>query len=239
MASKRWFRVTALLATLTVILTMVLGSCGKKGGGDGWTPQETAALFSAGFSTQAEIVLGEMALSGELSREGTRTSLSLTAPEHLEGLSFSVEGGKADVTYKGLSVQGDKLPVPALGRAVALVMDALTHPELLTAGTDENGEPILSGKTENGVFTLVMDDTAPLSLEIPELQLSCTFTGFTPAEPGGAPIPPASSQGESGSPEEASSLSGEGSSEASGDLGTASSEGSAGEDVSSLQQGDD
>jgi len=232
--------VTALLATLTVILTMVLGSCGKKGGGgDGWTPEEAASLFSAGFSTQAEIVLGEMTLSGELSREGARTTLSLTAPEHLEGLSFSVEGGKADVTYKGLSVQGDKLPAPALGRAVALVMDALTHPELLTAGTDENGGPILSGKTENGVFTLAMDDTAPLSLEIPELQLRCTFTGFTPAESGGAPIPPASSQEESGAlPEETSGISGEGASGAGGSEASGS-EGSAGEDVSSLQQGDD
>lgn len=230
MTSTRWFRVTALLATLTVIFTMVLGSCSKKGGGeDGWTPEEAASLFAAGFSAPVEVVLGEITMSGELSREGDRTTLSLTAPEHLEGLSFSVQGGKVEVTYKGLTVDGSSMPVPALGRAVALVMDALTHPELLTAGTDENGGAVLSGKTENGAFTLSMDDTAPVLLEIPELQLTCTFTGFTPAESNDS----ASSEVSEQVPDTGAS-SEDASSDSSSDAVT---EESSGEDVSSLQQG--
>lgn len=232
MAKTRWFRVTALLAVLTVALTMVLGSCGSRSGGKGgWTIEETAALFAGDFSSGVEMTLGELEMTGQLTHQGQEMSLSLLTPEHLEGLCFTVGENGVEVTYKGLSVQAESMPMPALGPAVAQMVTALGNPVLLQMGVGENGEPALSGRTENGAFTLVLGEEAPLSLEQAKLQLQIRFTDFQAGE---STLPP-ESMPESGT-EQTTAPEGESSGEP-----AASEENSApptgGEDVSSLQQG--
>ncbi len=236
MAARKWFRITALAAVCMVVLAMVLGSCGDKGknGGD-WTIDRVAGLFAGGFSAEADIVLGELAMSGELTREGSRTALSLTSPEHLEGLTFAIDGRNIDVSYKGLSVKGDSLPTAGLGKAIGQAMDALTHPELLTVGISEEGEPTASGRTECGPFTLRLGEEGPIALEIPELQLSCAFRAFQPAGETETSTPDTSASEPSSAPSSEPSAP-ESSDSSLSDLSSSLLEPS-GEDVSSLQQG--
>lgn len=229
MAAKKWFRITALLAVCMVALTIALGSCRDKGkDGSSWTIDRTAALFAGGFSAEADIVLGELAMSGELTRQDDKTTLSLTSPEHLEGLTFAIDGRNIDVSYKGLSVKGDSLPTAGLGKAVGQALDALTHPELLTMGSSEEGEPTASGRTECGPFTLRLGEEGPIALEIPELQLNCAFRAFQPADGTEKPAETGSSETEPSLPE---------SSDDSLSAPSSSMSESGDEDISSLQQG--
>ncbi|MDD6034220.1 MAG: hypothetical protein PUC47_12230 [Oscillospiraceae bacterium] len=222
MTKRGLLQITALLAALTVALTMVLGGCGKRSIGRGsWTLEEAAALFAGDFSSEAAITLGELEMTGTLTHSPEKTSLSLLTPEHLEGLCFTVGENGTEVTYKGLSVQAESMPVPGLGKAAAQLVTALGNPVLLQMGSTESGEPALSGRTENGAFTLTLGEDAPLLLEQPELQLTIRFTDFQAAE-GGSPLP--------------SESSGEGGTGSAGE-GSAEQVSSAEEDVSSLQQG--
>ena len=177
---------------------------------------------------ETPITLGELEMTGTLTHEPGKVSLSLLTPEHLEGLCFTVGESGAEVTYKGLSVQAESMPVPGLGKAVAQMITALGNPVLLQLGSTESGEDALSGRTENGAFTLTLGEDAPLSLEQPGLQLTIRFTDFQALE-GGSPLPPESSG------EESTDSAGEDSTEpASSEEASAAS---AEEDVSSLQQG--
>ena len=221
--SRRWMILATGFLAATVVCTMFLGGCDKKALSGGWTVEETAALFSGNFSADAEITLDDLEMTAALTRQDGMTTISLTAPEHLEGLSFTVNGSNVNVAYKGLSVDAGSMPVPALGTAVSGVLDTLSRPELLEQVTDEAGASAITGSTENGTFTLTITDEAPSVLDLPELGLSCRFVDFSPIESGGSPIPSENSTESSGNLDDSSS--------------SEQNESLPDQDVSSLQQG--
>lgn len=61
--------------------------------------------------------------------------VEVTAPEHLEGLTFevdSLEAGDLTVQYKGLEIQPDSMPASNLGGVLAGALETLSSPEQLT-----------------------------------------------------------------------------------------------------------
>lgn len=184
---------------------LLLAGCSTLSGSTDWTAEKVAALFAGDFSTDTQMSLGELEMTGELHQTDGVLTLGLLTPEHLEGLSFAMTGEDMTVSYKGLSIQGDSVPVPGLGSSVAMVLDVLVDPAQLTL-SDET--PIqVSGDTENGRFVLTMGEDGPTTLEIPALEFNCQFTQFS-----------ATSQAETVSSSEALESSEETSSEASSDV---------------------
>ena len=177
----RWIMTAAILAAGTVFGTMLPGGCGEKAA---MTTEDVAALFGTDFTVSADITFEELQLTADLTRQGDRTAVVITSPEHLEGLTFEENA----VRFKGLSVEETALPAASLGTVLDDVFDLLGQPDLLEISTDEEGKTVVSGNAD-GRFSLTVEGEAPLLLKMPGAGLSAEFRDFAPAEPGGTPLP--------------------------------------------------
>ena len=108
--------------------------------------------------------------------------IEVLAPEHLEGLSFTVDSIETDnltVSYKGISIQPDAMPAANLGSMVAGTLKALSQPEGMTITESAEGW-CATGEMDAGGYALLLGKTdyMPIGLTIPDAGLSITFTSF-------------------------------------------------------------
>ncbi len=176
-----------LLAAATA--AVVVTSCGKKAAEEPPSAAEIAGIFAESFTAQADMTVGlseddqdTLALTAVMTRSGDCCSVEVTAPEHLEGLSFSIDSlksGKLTVSYKGLEIQPDSMPGSNLGTVISGALTALSRPEELTV-TDAAEGWCVTGQTAAGGFAMLLDSDThyPLSLTLPDARIGCTFTSF-------------------------------------------------------------
>lgn len=143
---------------------LMLGGCSGDGGGTAASgppsAEEVAAIFAGDFSAEAAVTVGiseetndSLDLTALVTKSDDSCLVEVTAPEHLEGLTFSVdslEAGDLTVQYKGLEIQPDSMPASNLGGVLAGALETLSSPEQLTLSETESGWCV-TGETEAGL----------------------------------------------------------------------------------------
>ncbi|MBR6790739.1 MAG: hypothetical protein IKM31_07735 [Oscillospiraceae bacterium] len=183
----KWIMPAAILAAGTVVCTMFLGGCREND--SALTAEDMASLGTGSWTASAEVTMDEMEAGISLLRQGDLTEITVTSPEHLEGLVFRMDGGDSSVSFKGLAVEGAELPLSSLGAAVDGALDVFARPELLTAGVAGDGAPVFRGESSAGRFALTLPDGLPGLLEMEETGLTIRFSNVVFSEDGGTPLP--------------------------------------------------
>lgn len=189
---RRAFRhiwLTGLVAVVTAA-GMLTGCAEKEESG----PPDAAAvssLFAGSFSAMADVAIalpGEneqeeiLSLQAQITRSEDCCLVEVMTPEHLEGLSFTVDSidtGNLTVSYKGISIQPDAMPAANLGSMVAGTLKALSQPEGITVTESAEGW-CATGQMDAGSYALLLgkNDYMPIGLTIPDAGLSLTFSSF-------------------------------------------------------------
>lgn len=164
---KKW-----ICSLLVGVLLCGLVGCGSAG-------NSKVQPVTKGFSCQVTVDYRELALVGELqcSPEG-KLQLTFFQPSPLSGLSIGWDG--QDMTMElgdvSVSVSPDKVPQSALIKSLLGVLSAKpANGEMTHEGY------VMEGSVDGLAYTLVCDGTTglPLSLSVPENELSATFTQTT------------------------------------------------------------
>ena len=196
---RKCSRIWAAGVIAMVVAAGMLTGCGEKKEVRPPDAAAVSAIFSGSFSALADIAIAlpaEDAQSGEgtadqqevLSLQAQITQsedcclIEVLAPEHLEGLSFTVDSIETDnltVSYKGISIQPDAMPAANLGSMVAGTLKALSQPEGMTIAESAEGW-CATGEMDAGGYALLLGKTdyMPIGLTIPDAGLSITFTSF-------------------------------------------------------------
>ena len=186
---KRAGKWLAALAVMGAVLT----GCGAAGEAPPSPPaaEEVAALFSGDFSADASVTVGlsdetdeTLGLTARLTKSADSCLVEVTAPEHLEGLTFStLPDGGLTIRYKGLEIQPDSMPGANLGTVLSEALSTLSDPAALTLTETESGWCVTGG-SEAEAFAMLLDGTThfPLSLTLPGARVGCTFDRFEAME---------------------------------------------------------
>ncbi len=163
----------AVLTVLFSLLTLLLTGCQQE------TP--SADPVGSGFTCQIQADYKELDVKGTLERQGAgMLKLTFSAPESLAGMSALWDGESVHLELSGMSFSVDPATVPesALGAEITAVLDAAIRGE--GERTQEGDKLIVRGSGNNGAYELVCDayTGAPLSLSVPALPLSVTFSNF-------------------------------------------------------------
>lgn len=133
------------------------------------------------FACDAHILYRDIELEAHLIRTASGVlQMDINYPPSLEDLVITLEGDKVEVEMYGISFNLDpeSLPVSGVAKGVLDALDTIADTDELPAFTESGA--ILTGKTQNGEFTLVSDPEtgALISLTIPDLPLEVTFSAF-------------------------------------------------------------
>lgn len=154
-----------------------LSACGTAGGGS-----SSSDPVVSDFSCEADIHYQDMNLKGTLSRTTAGTlAMTFSEPETLKGITAEWNGDTVSASLYGLSfdLSPDTLPAGALGKVLTDALDtALRSPDDGTL-TEEGWR--WEGSGQNGTVTILSDpdDGSLLSMEVPSVPLTATFSGFT------------------------------------------------------------
>ena len=141
--------------------------------------QQAAEPIAVDFICSFRAQYNDLTAVGTLTRRTAGTLLlKFSEPETLNGLSAEWDGEKVTLRYLGLSYNVDpaKLPENALGEGLLSAFDATFRGEGERSETD--GKITVNGLSGNAQYTYVYDakSGAPLSLTIPNIPLTVTFT---------------------------------------------------------------
>lgn len=141
-----------------------------------------AKKLSGAFSCMATINVDGAAYVVKIDRSAPGIcTMSFLKPAELSPMSLELTANGLKVKY-GLfeaSVDPSSLPQTAIFNAVLGAFDASASPGSLRAVRASGGGLSLSGKTQAGSFTLVLDpDLVPLSLTLEGLKMSVKFSDF-------------------------------------------------------------
>lgn len=189
---RRAFRhiwLTGLVAVITA--AGMLTGCAEKEKSGPPDAATVSSLFAGSFSAMADVAIalpGEneqeeiLSLQAQITRSEDCCLVEVMTPEHLEGLSFTVDSidtGNLTVSYKGISIQPDAMPAANLGSMVAGTLKALSQPEGITVTESAEGW-CATGQMDAGSYALLLgkNDYMPIGLTIPDAGLSLTFSSF-------------------------------------------------------------
>lgn len=189
---RRTFRhiwLTGLVAVVTA--AGMLTGCAEKEKSGPPDAATVSSLFAGSFSAMADVAIalpGEneqekiLSLQAQITRSEDCCLVEVMTPEHLEGLSFTVDSidtGNLTVSYKGISIQPDAMPAANLGSMVAGTLKALSQPEGITVTESAEGW-CATGQMDAGSYALLLgkNDYMPIGLTIPDAGLSLTFSSF-------------------------------------------------------------
>lgn len=178
--SARSFRLSAL----SVLLALCLLSVGCN------HPKTTAPPIATGFSCAAAGTYRGEEVAGTITRTAAGLlTISLTAPEELEGLSMVWDGETVTLKLLGIewAISPDTIPEAALGERILRTLDAVVYGEsegdsiltddgrLKTVGSASD-----TATADTAAFTLYSDPEsgALLSLEVPSEELTLAFSEF-------------------------------------------------------------
>ena len=106
--------------------------------------------------------------------------IEFSSPNTLSGVILSYRDDKVDASYKGLSFSVPKtaLPIKSIISTFIDVADSTADlPEI--EATEKEGLMIIEGETQQGKYTLKLDNSGGLSeFSMPNLELKIVFTDF-------------------------------------------------------------
>lgn len=157
-----------------------LSACGTASGGS-----SSSNPVVSDFSCEADIRYQDMNLKGTLSRTTAGTlAMTFSEPETLKGITAEWNGETVSASLYGLSfdLSPDTLPTGALGKVLTDALDAA----LRAPGDGTLTEDGLrwEGTGQNGTITILSDpdDGSLLSMEVPSIPLTASFSDFTKSE---------------------------------------------------------
>ena len=135
------------------------------------------------FQSEATVVIEKLEANGTLHRFGDGMwDIEFTSPNSLSGVKLSFSEGNVTAEYKGLnfSVPQSALPVKSMMLNLIKAVDD-KNAKLDELNGEEDGDLLrISGSLEGGDYTLTVDKNgAPSKFEMPNNQLTITFTGVT------------------------------------------------------------
>ncbi len=145
----------------------------------GCRPKQPAEPVAVDFVCEFRAQYNDLTATGTLTRRTAGTLLlEFSEPETLSGLSAEWDGEKVTLKYLGLSYDVDPatLPENALGEGLLSAFDTALRGE--GEQQEQDGKVTVTGLSGNAAYTYVYDakSGAPLSLSIPSIPLTVTFT---------------------------------------------------------------
>lgn len=167
---NKWvYQIGALLCAMLLFLS----GCGDA---------NTVPPITDGFTCHTVVTYREMSLEGDLTcgKDGG-VQMTFAQPKSLYGITLAWDGQEMTMELGGmsLSVEADKVPQSALLCCLARVLGA-DH----GAGSRTEDGYVIAGEIEGKAYELVCDATSgtPLSLSIPDEELTATFSDFKALE---------------------------------------------------------
>lgn len=159
-----------LATVLCLLIPLVCTACHKP---------KPADPLTTDFVCEFRAQYNNMTAAGTLTRRTADTlRLDFSEPQTLSGLSAEWNGDAVTLQYLGLSytVDSAKLPEQALGEQLLQAFNAALHGE--GERTEKDGQITVTGLAGDLPYTYVYDSQsgAPLSLTVPALPLSVTFS---------------------------------------------------------------
>ncbi|HIZ54933.1 MAG TPA: hypothetical protein H9671_01840 [Firmicutes bacterium] len=155
------------------------------------TPESAAENLAKGIRLDADITFRDIQAEAQIVRDSSGLyQIELTSPSHLKGLSATFDGQTVQISYLGFQFDVDAADYPevSLASSIAQVLDEAA------AGTAESMTKtdlgyVLTGETDSGSYSLYLDleTLAPISLAVPDLELSCTFSPIPESSVSSAP----------------------------------------------------
>lgn len=135
---------------------------------------------TGGVEAVMQITNNTLTAEAMLTRTPQACTVTFTAPEALNGMTFTFHADAVDVDYHGLTYafSPQLLPGSAVAGIVSDAIDKAVRSDVQTAM--ENGMPLLTGTVDAGAFQLVLDETdaLPVKLLVPQQNLQIAFTSF-------------------------------------------------------------
>ena len=107
--------------------------------------------------------------------------IEFTSPNSLSGVKLSFSEGNVTAEYKGLNFSVPQSALPVKSMMLNLIKAVDENAKLDELNGEEDGDLLrISGSLEGGDYTLTVDKNgAPSKFEMPNNQLTITFTGVT------------------------------------------------------------
>ena len=161
---------------LSVFLIISMCACSSGGKNVKFSPK-----LNEPFVVTAKIQYGDQESDASFRKYSKANwDIDFSSPNTLSGVILSYRDDKVDASYKGLSFSVPKtaLPIKSIISTFIDVADSTADlPEI--EATEKEGLMIIEGETQQGKYTLKLDNSGGLSeFSMPNLELKIVFTDF-------------------------------------------------------------
>lgn len=161
---------------LSVFLIISMCACSSGGKNVKFSPK-----LNEPFVVTAKIQYGDQESDASFRKYSKANwDIEFSSPNTLSGVILSYRDDKVDASYKGLSFSVPKtaLPIKSIISTFIDVADSTAYlPEI--EATEKEGLMIIEGETQQGKYTLKLDNSGGLSeFSMPNLELKIVFTDF-------------------------------------------------------------
>ena len=161
---------------LSVFLIISMCACSSGGKNVKFSPK-----LNEPFVVTAKIQYGDQESDASFRKYSKANwDIEFSSPNTLSGVILSYRDDKVDASYKGLSFSVPKtaLPIKSIISTFIDVADSTADlPEI--EATEKEGLMIIEGETQQGKYTLKLDNSGGLSeFSMPNLDLKIVFTDF-------------------------------------------------------------
>ena len=161
---------------LSVFLIISMCACSSGGKNVKFSPK-----LNEPFVVTAKIQYGDQESDASFRKYSkVNWDIEFSSPNTLSGVILSYRDDKVDASYKGLSFSVPKtaLPIKSIISTFIDVADSTADlPEI--EATEKEGLMIIEGETQQGKYTLKLDNSGGLSeFSMPNLELKIVFTDF-------------------------------------------------------------
>lgn len=161
---------------LSVFLIISMCACSSGGKNIKFSPK-----LNEPFVVTAKIQYGDQESDASFRKYSKANwDIEFSSPNTLSGVILSYRDDKVDASYKGLSFSVPKtaLPIKSIISTFIDVADSTADlPEI--EATEKEGLMIIEGETQQGKYTLKLDNSGGLSeFSMPNLELKIVFTDF-------------------------------------------------------------
>ena len=161
---------------LSVFLKISMCACSSGGKNVKFSPK-----LNEPFVVTAKIQYGDQESDASFRKYSKANwDIEFSSPNTLSGVILSYRDDKVDASYKGLSFSVPKtaLPIKSIISTFIDVADSTADlPEI--EATEKEGLMIIEGETQQGKYTLKLDNSGGLSeFSMPNLELKIVFTDF-------------------------------------------------------------
>ena len=161
---------------LSVFLIISMCACSSGGKNVKFSPK-----LNEPFVVTAKIQYGDQESDASFRKYSKANwDIEFSSPNTLSGVILSYRDDKVDASYKGLSFSVPKtaLPIKSIISTFIDVADSTADlPEI--EATEKEGLMIIEGETQQGKYTLKLDNSGGLSeFSMPNLELKIVFTDF-------------------------------------------------------------